>query len=122
MADEHRIVFARRGKAERNEALTQAIERARQNFLRRWKKPDVIKATSIQSTVPSQSAGLQVIDYYLWALQRLVERREDRFYAALASQYRLVMDLDDTRLNPYGTWYSDRSSLELERMKPVTSS
>jgi hypothetical protein len=81
----------------------------------------VKRPTSIKSAVPSQSVGLQVIDYYLWALQRMVERREDRFFAMLSSQYRLIMDLDDRRERGYGAWYRDNAPLTLEKMKPVIS-
>jgi hypothetical protein len=120
-ADTNNIVFARRGKSDRNESLTTAIERARTSHIRRWKQSDVRRPTNIKSAVPSQSVGLQVIDYYLWALQRMVERREDRFFAMLSSQYRLIMDLDDRRERGYGAWYRDNAPLTLEKMKPVIS-
>jgi len=68
---------------------------------------------------PSEYAGLQVIDYYLWALQRLFERGEDRFFNLVAKDYRLVMDLDDKRNKPYGEWYSDANPLELKKIKPA---
>jgi hypothetical protein len=60
------------------------------------------------------------VDYFLWALQRLYERREERFFLLLAPQYRLVMDLDDNRRRPYGEWYSDYNPLSLEKIEPVT--
>jgi hypothetical protein len=85
-AEEHRIVFARRGKADRN---------------------------------ASDHAGLQVADYLMWGLQRMIERREDRYFNALAPHYRLVMDLDDRRNKAYGEWYNDSNPLQLEKLKPV---
>lgn len=118
-AAEFRIVFARRGKSERNAALTAAIERARRNFQFKWGK-EADKPVRIGSAYPSESAGLQVVDYYLWAIQRF-ERGEDRFFQVLAPQYRLIMDLDDTRRKPYGEWYSDGNPFDLRRMWPVTS-
>jgi hypothetical protein len=118
-ADENRIVFARRGKSAREEALQKAIARAKGNFERRW---GIVanRPTSIRSAYPSESVGLQVMDYYLWALQRLYERQEDRFFNLLAGDYRLIMDLDDDRNKPYGEWYSDSNPLRLEKIKPVT--
>ncbi|MGH9421525.1 MAG: DUF3800 domain-containing protein, partial [Thermoanaerobaculia bacterium] len=65
--------------------------------------------------------GLQAIDYFLWALQRFYERREDRYFAPLAAHYRVVMDLDDTRRKAYGEWYTDSNPLSMEKLKPVTS-
>jgi len=118
-ADQHVITFARRGKSAREKALSDAIERAKANFLR---------DTGIQShgctqiipSVPSESHGLQAVDYYLWAIQRLYERGEDRYFSFLAPQFRLIMDFDDTRsTKPYGRWYSDGDPLTKEKMMPV---
>ncbi len=79
LGSQNQIVFARRGKSDRHEALAAAIEKARVNFAaRHGARPEC--PTSIQSAYPSESAGLQVVDYYLWAIQRLFERGEDRFF------------------------------------------
>jgi len=116
-AEKNLIVFARRGKVRRR-ALQYAIKRAKDNFeITTGIRSD--SATKIISAYPSQYAGLQVIDYYLWALQRMFERGEDRFFRLLAKGYRLIMDLNDTRNKPYGEWYSDSNPLKLEKIKPV---
>jgi hypothetical protein len=116
-ADENRIVFAYRGKAAQKEALTQAILKAKQNFAARWGK-FYDKPTTITSGFPSEHTGLQIVDYYLWALQRLYEVGEERFFASVARDYRLIMDIDDTRRKPYGEWYSDSNPLTLEKIQP----
>jgi hypothetical protein len=119
-ADSHQVVFARRGKHDRDAALNAAIRQAKLNFNRKWgtahDKPVVVRSAS-----PSEHAGLQVTDYLLWALQRLVERREDRYFSAVASHFRLIMDLDDIRRKGYGEWYSDNNPLCLEKLMPITS-
>jgi hypothetical protein len=117
---ESRIVFASRGKSARTVALQAAIHRAKELFERRWRK-GLDRPVTVSVLRPAQAAGLQVIDYYLWALQRLFERSEDRFFHLLSGQYRLVMDLDDKRRKPYGEWYSEKNPLSLDKMKPVTS-
>ncbi len=114
-ADENRIVFARRGKSARGLALEQAIGKAKANFERKWGRPSH-KPALIQSEFAQACAGLQVIDYYLWALQRLYERGERRFLELLRPGYRLVMDLDDKRSKPYGEWYSDSNPLHPRRI------
>jgi len=119
-ADENRILFARRGKSARQQALETAIAKAKANFEDKWGIPSD-RPTLIRSAYPSESAGLQVVDYYLWALHRLLERGEDRFFKLLAPGYRLIMDLDDTRNRPYGEWYSDSNPLTRAKLKPVTS-
>ncbi len=114
-ADRNEIVFAYRGSSDRKEALEKAIRQAKQTFAARWgDRGD--KPTLIRSGSPPQHAGLQVVDYYLWALQRLYERGEDRFFLLLAKDFRLIMDLDDKRYKPYGTWYSDRNPLSLDKL------
>lgn len=118
-ADENQITFARRGKSPRQAALESAIAGAKRNFQRRWRIASD-RPTRVFSAVPSQSAGLQVVDYFLWALQRMYERGEDRFFNLLTPHYRLIMDLDDKRRRPYGEWYSDSNPLELKKMKPAT--
>lgn len=119
-ADRNVIVFARRGKSAREKALGQAISHAQSNFERDTGIPSD-KTTKIIPAVPSESCGLQAIDYFLWALQRLYERGEARYFDYLAPHYRLVMDFDDKRSGKaYGTWYSNQNPLTQEKIMPVT--
>ena len=115
-ADTNRIVFAKFGKRDRKIAMASAIRKAQRNFERKWHAPSR-KATEISALYPWEVPGLQVVDYYMWALQRLYERREDRYFEMLKPGYRLIMDLDDTRRKPYGEWYSDTNPLSLERIQ-----
>ena len=64
LAGENHIVFARRGKANRNVALNNAIALAKRKFDMKWRK-GIDRPTTIASSTPSDSAGLQVVDYYL---------------------------------------------------------
>ena len=93
-----------------------AISRAKTNFERKWGKPSD-KPTLLTSENPLACASLQVIDYYLWALQRLYEWGEDRYFELLRANYRLVMDLDDKRNRDYGEWYTDSNPLTLRKIK-----
>ncbi len=115
-ADENHIVFAYRGSSDRKEALEKAIVRAKQNFAAKWGIPSD-KPTHVHSAFPADFVGLQIVDYYLWALQRLYEREEDRFFLLLRNDYRLIMDLDDKRHKPYGEWYKDSNPLTLEKLR-----
>lgn len=72
--------------------------------------------------MPSDEAGLQVIDYFLWALQRFYERGDDRYFNYLASHYSRIMDFDDKRSGKdYGKWYNDGNPLTKEKIMPVTN-
>jgi hypothetical protein len=119
LAESNTIVVARRGKRERKEALTAAITRAQTNFAARWGARN-FGPCDVTTAHPHESGGLQAVDYFLWALQRFYERREDRYFLPLAAHYRVIMDLDDTRRKAYGEWYSDSNPLSLEKLKPVT--
>lgn len=50
--------------------------------------------TTVHSTFPSKSAGLQACDYLLWALQRFYERGEERYLIATWPLFQRVLDLD----------------------------
>ncbi len=109
-ADEIDIVFSQRGKKPRTQALQQAIEKARQNFYRKHK---IKSDSSINISVgrPEKYGGLQAVDYFLWALQRLYERGEDRYLKYLWRHVRLVVDADDRRERGYGVYYGPTTPL-----------
>ena len=69
------------------------------------------RTSSVFIVVPKTSqenGGLQAVDYFLWSLQRFYERKEDRYLNLLWSSFRLVHDLDDTRENDYGIYYTKK--------------
>lgn len=111
-ADAHAVTFARRGSRDRTAALRHALDRAKQAFFKKWGRAHH-GPVGVSTSSPAHSAGLQAADYFLWALQRVFERGEDRFIAALWSKVRLVVDMDDTRKAGYGVYYDQR--------KPVTA-
>lgn len=119
--DEYNIYFARRGSSDRTEALRQALEAARQRFgeQRLGEQWNIISAAALNVIPgsPEKYAGLQVVDYFLWALQRLYERHEDRYVELLWPAFRLVHDLDDTREKTYGVYYTQKKPLSLAAFK-----
>ncbi|HEV58603.1 MAG TPA: hypothetical protein ENN87_14095 [Phycisphaerales bacterium] len=117
-ADENRVVFSIRGNSTRQVALERALDRARANFRKKFHIATQ-SHLQIRAAYPHEVAGLQVVDYYLWALQRMFERHEDRFFNLLGPGFRLIMDLDDQRNKGYGEWYSDSNPLTLEKIKPT---
>ena len=114
--DAYDIYFARRGKSDRTKALMTALETARRRFAEKWHVP--LDATiSIIPTTPVETTGLQVADYFLWALQRLYERGEDRYALYLQSSFRFVHDIDDTRRAQYGAYYTKKKPLSREALQ-----
>jgi hypothetical protein len=87
------VCFSTRGNKSRNKALRKAIQDAEIEYEKIFSFEWEANIT-IQSTVPKYKAGLQAVDYYLWALQRFYERREERFIEMLWSQVGDIIDLD----------------------------
>lgn len=111
-AEAYRVCFARRGSSDRTAALRAALEHARRNFnLTRSK----VGSTPVEAVSgwPPQHPALQAVDYFLWALQRLYERQEDRYLELVWPKVSLVHDVDDTRQKKYGAYYDQRRSLTL---------
>jgi hypothetical protein len=66
---------------------------------------------------PTTEPALQAVDYFLWALQRTYEKREDRFLELVWPQCSLVVDVDDTREAEYGTYYTKQKPLKSAALK-----
>ena len=102
------VVFARRGKADRTDAL-------RQQLLDVAAKSDDGGDTDhdrhidVRPADPRTDPCLQVTDYCLWALQRCYEKCETRFIEALWPKVSLIRDLDDDRVNSYGAYLTRKS-------------
>lgn len=111
--DGYRVHFARRGSSDRTAALRGALERARNNFTRSWGILSDAPIDAVPAT-PQQCAGLQASDYFLWALQRLYERREDRYLKLVWPKVSLIHDIDDTRQAKYGVYYTQKKPLTQE--------
>ena len=113
--DAYQIMFARRFGRDRSKALADALVAARRKFARKW---GIVGEGRIEVRVstPPRHAGLQAVDYFLWALQRCYERREDRYIRYLWSQVRRVHDLDDRREKKWGVYYSQQNPLEAGKL------
>jgi len=114
--DRYDICFAKRWKSDRTAALRAALDAARRRFARQHGVAGDAAIEVITSS-PRQSPCLQAVDYFLWALQRLYERREERYLGALWGSVRLVVDIDDTREAPYGAYYTQKKPLRIAALE-----
>lgn len=110
------IHFAKRGNRNRTSALKRQLEHARANFRRRHGIKTIAPIEIIPDSA-EQSAGLQAADYFLWALQRLYERGEERYWGYVAPKASLVHDVDDTRRKDYGEYYTKENPLTAEKCR-----
>lgn len=103
-ADQLNIIFARRGNKARTHAFRAAIERAEARFERDFgtRRSDAIH---IVASTPPQSAGLQAVDYFLWALQRHYERGEGRYAELIWDKVVEVDDMDAVATGRKGVVY-----------------
>ena len=106
--DHYKVIFARRGKSDRTEALKHQLEQTRQAFLQEHK----LTSNPTLEIIPAYPWGqpcLQVTDYCLWALQRCYEKHEPRFLNALWSKVSLIHDVDDRGDAKYGKYLTRKS-------------
>lgn len=115
-ADGYRICFASRGRRDRTAALKTAIQGARRNFRKSWgiEADAPIEVACVPST---ESGSLQAVDYFLWALQRVYTKSEDRFLGLLWPKISLVIDADDRRKSKAGCYYSSKRPLTSTALK-----
>lgn len=116
LSRENYITFARRGNSNRTHSLETALSRAMQNFENKTGKK-MATQFNVASNYPSNEPCLQIVDYFLWALQRAYEKHEDRWLNYTQDKIRRVIDLDDKRNNGYGEYYDKGNPLALEKIK-----
>ena len=110
------ITFSKRGKSDSLNALRQLVETAHTNLVTQQNMSE--DATiRVSATTPKEHAGLQAVDYFVWALQRLYERGEERYLTYLWDAFGLVHDIDDTRKTDYGVYYTQNRPLTLDALE-----
>jgi len=115
--DRYSIHFARRGSSDRTESLKHALRAAEEKFAAKYNKQLGEVPIDVMPVYSKENPSLQVADYFLWSLQRLYERGEDRYISLLWPSFRLVIDMDDTRNAKYGTYYNQHNTLNLASIK-----
>lgn len=104
------IFFSKRGKSDRTAALRQALETTRSRFATQYNLKSEA-SLQVSEAPPKELAGLQAVDYFVWALQRLYERHEERYVTYLWHAFRLVQDVHDIRKAGYGVYYTQKKPL-----------
>ncbi|MFH1418770.1 MAG: DUF3800 domain-containing protein [Planctomycetota bacterium] len=116
-ADRVNVCFAKRGAKPRTQALRAALEEADRIFQRNFGFANSSE-THVSSSTPAHSAGLQAVDYFLWALQRFYERRETRYVDLIWPLVGEVHDLDHTLGGRGGVYYGKGRPLVLDARDP----
>ena len=110
--DVYNITFSKRGNQNRTKSLKHALEFAQERFAIQ-RQIENHSLVNVIPQIPPDCVPLQVVDYFLWSLQRFYEFREDRYLDLLWQQFRMVHDIDDTRKARYGVYYDKKRPLTL---------
>lgn len=113
--ESYRVCIAKRGKSDRNKALRQAIEHAENDFEDKF---GFRRGTwHLEVSNPERTNCLQAVDYFLWAVQRFYERKEERFLHMLWPQ---IGELHDHHLGrrKSGTFFAGDDMPTLENTFP----
>ena len=116
----YNVIFSKRGKSGRTRSLRQAIEFAPDLLQNQSNLPSsrlTGVSLNVSAATPKEYAGLQAVDYFIWALQRLYERGEDRYLVYLWQAFGLVHDIDDTSETLYGVYYTQNKLLTAETLR-----
>lgn len=114
--DKYDIIFSRRGKSDRLTTLRRLVEAARPGRAIQWNMRDDV-TIRVYAATPKEQAGLQAVDYFVRALQRLYERNEERYLSYLWKAFRLVHDIDDTRESGSGVYYTQKKPLTVSALQ-----
>lgn len=89
--------IAERGKTTKNETLNLALNKAEDRFHNKKPENDGI-LTKINFNVQNQQREplLNIADYFCWAVQRVFERGEVRYYDYMSDKISLIVDIYDT--------------------------
>lgn len=132
-----RIVLniAEKGTSTKNHNLQLALEKAKERLAEKQNKTSITKARDILElidmkfihrkdvkadvvfnvTKPLQEPLLNIADYLCWAIQRVFERGELRYYDFIKEKVSLVVDLYDTdRYEGFKNYYSPKKPLTTE--------
>lgn len=108
----YNIHFAWRSRRSNTERILEQLSYAKERFLQQ-RGSESRAEIKVRVQRSHEEEGLQAVDYFLWALQRLYERREDRYISFIWDKVSLIQDVDDTREHQYGMYYTKKKPLTL---------
>ena len=112
----YNIIFSKRGKSGRLDDLRKLLETA-SSLMTQQQNISADSVPNVSVATPKEHAGLQAVDYFVWALQRLYERDEKRYLLYLWDAFRLVHDIDDTRQTIDGVCYTQKNPLTVDTLR-----
>lgn len=87
--------IAERGKSTKNANLQTALDKATKRFKERKPGKEACTTVAFNIQTPLTEPLLSIADYFCWAVQRVFERGEMRYYDYLIDKMSLIIDLYD---------------------------
>lgn len=115
--------IAGRGQSTKNQNLQLALEKAKERLAQTMSRKaeqgersitrhDIKASVEFNVLYPRQEPLLNVADYFCWAVQRVFERGETRYYDHIKEQISLVIDVYDAdNFKEWGNYYSPKNPL-----------
>lgn len=113
------IYFSKMGNIVREKNMLSALDKAKETFYNKWGKTN---ESSIRLFIqePSQIVPLQVIDYILWAVNRVYSKGDMRYFNYIRDKVSLVIDIFDSAKYP-NIYYSEKKPLDITKISPLNS-
>jgi hypothetical protein len=108
--------ISERGKSTKNTNLDLALRKAVQRYKQTKGDETQIKTEVIFNVnYPTNDPLLNVADYFCWAIQRVFERGEVRYYNYLKEKISLVIDIYDySKYKKWANYYNPKNPLTAE--------
>lgn len=116
--DMYHIHFSRRGNSDRTDALRDALKAKRRWYSQHFNIADTSASLSVSAHYPSDAAGLQAVDYFLWALQRFYEKKEVRYLEFVWPKCMVINDRDASENNA-GMYFTRKKPPSLAALKEM---
>lgn len=111
------LYFSAMGNVVRQDTMQEAVNDAIDTF---FLKSNIENSSEIRILIQQSSNEpmLQLVDYVLWAIQRVYERGEYRYYNYLRDHIKLIYDVFDTNIsdeNKKGIIYTPENPMEAKK-------
>jgi len=102
--------ISERGKSTKNHNLELAFLKAKQRFSKKTRKQTKTEIV-FNVNYPTKDPLLNLADYFCWAIQRVFEKGETRYYNYVRDQVSLVIDLYDIdKFDGWKNYYDNKSN------------
>jgi hypothetical protein len=103
--------ISERGQSTKNANLTLALKKAEQRFLANENGKTLKTKVLFEVQSPTNEPLLNLADYLCWAVQRVFEKGEIRYYNLVKEKISLVIDLyDKEHYENWGNYYDNRKN------------